>query len=83
MLHVCLKIASHFRHELEVSYYRMTDGFRDSIALLAQLFQNAHQLAFELGVLHFKQKIIMPALAHQIADALVHGNSRRWHQARH
>ncbi len=48
-----------------------------------QRFQSRQQFRLEVRIVHRHQQLFVAALAHQIANALIHRDSRRGHQRRH
>ncbi len=70
------EVGAHARHQLQILNYGLRDRVADRIGVAIERVHYFNELVFEVGIVHAHSEVIVTALVHQIADALVHGNAR-------
>src|SRR2546430_4904195 len=70
------KKRAHAGHHFEIADNGLPDAFADGVGFRNKSFHDLEELRFEIGVIDGKKEMLMPALAHEIADAFVHGHAR-------
>ena len=66
---------AHARHDFQIADDRAADALAHGFGFSKQRFHDLEKLWPEIGVVHGQQKLLMAALAHQVSDALVHGDT--------
>src|SRR5260370_270634 len=74
---------AHAGHHLEIADHRLPDAFADGRGFRHEGLHDLEKFGLQIRIIHGKKKMLMPTLAHQIPNALVHGHARGRHEAGH